>query len=97
MVITVVLLLFFLGIGGFLRDYACNSLGELRYQLVCAKERRKLSEKLNKKERKKADDEVKYLEKKVEKFQRKWKFFLGKNPISSFDALIIEQELQNLH
>ena len=90
------LLLLFVEIFALLRNYACDSLGELYYQLICAEERQELVSGSDNEDIKKiTNDEVICLQQKIKTFSEKWRFFLrGKKQVSCFDWLIMKKKLE---
>lgn len=77
-----------IGIYAIVRNYAIDSMGELRYMLKCAKERREIvsesNEELNEKLLKISDAEIKSLEERIEKH---WGKKLASNHKSVFDII----------
>lgn len=68
-------------------DYARNTMGDLKYQYLCAKERRLKMQKAGDEELlKRSIEEEKIAKAQKEDFYQKWHLLMGRKPISMFDV-----------
>ncbi len=68
-------------------DYARNTMGDLTYQYLCAKERRLKLQKADDEELlKRSIEEEKIAKAQKEDFYQKWHLLMGRKPISMFDV-----------
>lgn len=90
-VVAIGITVIFLGIGlyAIIRNYAIDSMGEMRYMLKCAKERRQITPEDRVDLIKFEDEEIKSLEEKIENF---WGKNLANRHKSVFDVIPTPEE-----
>lgn len=92
LLLAISLIIFAIGIYAVVRNYAIDTIGELRYMLRCAKERREIVAKNNVDAIKFSDAEINFLEQKIENH---WGRKLAGNYKSVFDFIPTPNEDPN--
>lgn len=85
--IGILIIATFVALVGIVNDYARNTMGDLTYQYLCAKERRLKMQKAGDEELlKRSIEEEKIAKAQMEDFYQKWHLLMGRKPISMFDV-----------